>query len=127
MCETGLLSEGMPDTPCTRDCKLLSQAEDFWEPFGRCQLCCMGYHSVCLGLPCKVLKSIDCRPLTVLTVDYRIKVHMDLQADKSPVVVKGPFIPRVVNPRYRIRGIMCNTRINLVKQGKLSYEEPNCI
>jgi hypothetical protein len=28
----------------------------------------------------------------------------DLQADKSPVVVKGPFFPRVVNPRYRIRG-----------------------
>jgi hypothetical protein len=24
----------------------------------------------------------------------------DLQADKSPVVVKGPFFPRVVNPRY---------------------------
>jgi hypothetical protein len=28
----------------------------------------------------------------------------DLQADKSPVVIKGPFFPRVVNPRYRIRG-----------------------
>jgi hypothetical protein len=27
----------------------------------------------------------------VLTIDYRIKVHMNLQADKSPVVVKGPF------------------------------------
>jgi hypothetical protein len=36
----------------------------------------------------------------MLTVDYRINVHMDLQADKSPVVVKGPFFPRVVNPRY---------------------------
>jgi hypothetical protein len=33
-----------------------------------------------------------------------IKVRCDLQADKSPVVVKGPFFPRVVNPRYRIRG-----------------------
>jgi hypothetical protein len=40
------------------------------------------------------------RESTVLTVYYRIKVHMDLQADKSPVVVKGPFFPRVVNPRY---------------------------
>jgi hypothetical protein len=30
--------------------------------------------------------------------------RLDLQADKSPVVVKGPFFPRVVNPRYRIRG-----------------------
>jgi hypothetical protein len=29
----------------------------------------------------------------LLTVDCRIKVHMDLQADKSPVVVKGPFFP----------------------------------
>jgi hypothetical protein len=35
----------------------------------------------------------------LLTVDYHIKLHMDLQADKSPVVVKGPFFPRVVNPR----------------------------
>jgi hypothetical protein len=32
------------------------------------------------------------------------KFVYDLQADKSPVVVKGPFFPRVVNPRYRIRG-----------------------
>jgi hypothetical protein len=29
----------------------------------------------------------------LLTVDYRIKVHMDLQVDESPVVVKGPFFP----------------------------------
>jgi hypothetical protein len=54
----------------------------------------------------------------VLTVDYRIKVHMDLQADKSPVVVKGPFFPRVVNPRYRICGTMCNTRIQSSKARK---------
>jgi hypothetical protein len=30
--------------------------------------------------------------------------YMFGQADKSPIVVKGPFFPRVVNPRYRIRG-----------------------
>jgi hypothetical protein len=61
---------------------------------------------------------IDClfpgngaRKRGLLTVDYHIKVHMDFQADKSPVVVKGPFFPRVVNPRYRIRGTMCNARI----------------
>jgi hypothetical protein len=40
----------------------------------------------------------------VLTVNSCIKVRLDLQADKSLVVVKGPFFPRVVNPRYRIRG-----------------------
>jgi hypothetical protein len=32
------------------------------------------------------------------------KFVCDSQAYKSPVVVKGPFFPRVVNPRYRIRG-----------------------
>jgi hypothetical protein len=42
----------------------------------------------------------------LLTVNSCIKVCLDLQADKSPVVVKGPFFPRVVNPRYRIRGTM---------------------
>jgi hypothetical protein len=41
---------------------------------------------------------------SVLTVYNRIKLQVDLQADKSPVVVKGPFFPRVVNPRYQIRG-----------------------
>jgi hypothetical protein len=35
----------------------------------------------------------------LLTVNSCIKVHLDLQTDKSPVVVKGPFFPRVVNPR----------------------------
>jgi hypothetical protein len=40
----------------------------------------------------------------LLTVYNRIKLQVDLQADKSPVVVKGPFFPRVVNPRYRICG-----------------------
>jgi hypothetical protein len=29
----------------------------------------------------------------LLTVDYRIKVRLDLQANKSSVVVKGPFFP----------------------------------
>jgi hypothetical protein len=41
---------------------------------------------------------------SVLTVYNRIKLQVDLQVDKSPVVVKGPFFPQVVNPRYRIRG-----------------------
>jgi hypothetical protein len=40
----------------------------------------------------------------LLTVNSYIKFRLDLQADKSPVVVKGPFFPRVVNLRYRIRG-----------------------
>jgi hypothetical protein len=57
----------------------------------------------------------------LLTVYIRIKVHMDLQADKSPIVVKGPFFPRVVNPRYRIHGTMCNARIQSSKARKAIY------
>jgi hypothetical protein len=51
-------------------------------------------------------------------VNSCIKVRLDLQADKSPVVVKGPFFPRVVNPRYRICGTMCNARIQSSKARK---------
>jgi hypothetical protein len=29
----------------------------------------------------------------LLMVDCRIKVRLDLQADKSSIVVKGPFFP----------------------------------
>jgi hypothetical protein len=43
-------------------------------------------------------------PLQLLTANSCIKVRLELQADKSPVVVKGSFFPRVVNPRHRIRG-----------------------
>jgi hypothetical protein len=53
--------------------------------------------------------------LMLLTVNSCIKVRLDMQADKSPVVVKGPFFPRVVNPRYRIRGTMCNAGIQSSK------------
>jgi hypothetical protein len=31
----------------------------------------------------------------LLTVYIRIKLQMDLQADKSSIVVKGPFFPQV--------------------------------
>jgi hypothetical protein len=59
--------------------------------------------------------------VSLLTVDYRIKVHMDLHVDKSTIVVKGPFFPRVVNPRYRIHGTMCNARIQSSKARKAIY------
>jgi hypothetical protein len=51
----------------------------------------------------------------LLTVDSCIQVRLDLQADKSPIVVKGHYFPRVVNPRYRIRGTMHDARYDLVK------------
>jgi hypothetical protein len=57
----------------------------------------------------------------LLPVCIRIKLHMDLQAAKSPVVVKGPFFPRVVNPRYRIRETMCNARIQSSKARKAIF------
>jgi hypothetical protein len=48
---------------------------------------------------CKMSQIMACWRLIVIS-----KFVYDLQADKSLVVVKGPFFPRVVNPRYRIRG-----------------------
>jgi hypothetical protein len=59
----------------------------------------------------------------LLTENSCIKVCLDLQADKSPVVVKGPFFPRVVNPRYRIRGInvwckTCSSKADKVQSSK---------
>jgi hypothetical protein len=62
---------------------------------------------------------ITCSPATAPekgTVYNRIKLQVDLQADKSPVVVMGPFFPRVVNPRYRIRGTMRDARVDLLKR-----------
>jgi hypothetical protein len=44
------------------------------------------------------------RKKDLLTVYICIKLQVDLQADKSSVVVKGTFFPRVMNPRYRICG-----------------------
>jgi hypothetical protein len=52
-----------------------------------------------LDLDC-LFPSNGARKRGLLTVYICIELHMDLQADKSPVVVKGPFFPRVVNPRY---------------------------
>jgi hypothetical protein len=58
----------------------------------------------------------------LLTVYNRIKLQVDLQADKSPVVVKGPFFPRVMNPRYRIGGTKCDARDDLIKPRTLIFK-----
>jgi hypothetical protein len=63
----------------------------------------------------------------LLTVYIRVKVLVELQADKSPVIVKGPFFPRVVNPRYRICGTMCNARSNLISGKHFDLEKGLCI
>jgi hypothetical protein len=65
----------------------------------------------CLGLP------------QLLIVYNCIKLQVDLQADKSPVVVKGPFFPRVVNPRYRICGTMHDARVDLVNPRNINIQE----
>jgi hypothetical protein len=62
-------------------------------------------------------------PRRLLTVYNRIKLQVDLQADKYPVVVKGPFFPRVVNPRCQIRGTMRDARVDLVKTRNLDLQE----
>jgi hypothetical protein len=53
----------------------------------------------------------------------RIKLQVDLQVEKSPIVIKGPFFPRVVNPRYRIRGTMRDARVDLVNPRNIDLQE----
>jgi hypothetical protein len=50
----------------------------------------------------------------MLTVNSCIKVCLDLQADKSPVVVKGPFFPRVVTQGIESVEQMCDAKDDLV-------------
>jgi hypothetical protein len=69
-------------------------------------------------VPASPLTSVS---VSLFTVYIRNKLHMDLQADKSLVIVKGPFFPRVVNPRYRICGTMCNARIQSSKARKTIF------
>jgi hypothetical protein len=57
----------------------------------------------------------------LLTVYIRVNVCLDLQADKSSVVVKGPFFPRVMNPRYRIHGTNVWCKSWSIKAEKLRY------
>jgi hypothetical protein len=65
--------------------------------------CCVAFsRSQCASVSAARGTCAISRP--VLTVYNRIKVPVDLQVDKSPVIAKGPFFPRVVNPRYRICG-----------------------
>jgi hypothetical protein len=58
----------------------------------------------------------------LMMVYIHIKIKVDLQVDKSSVIVKGPFFPRVMNPRYRVRGTMCDARINLIKPRTLIFK-----
>jgi hypothetical protein len=59
---------------------------------------------------------------TMLMVYIRVKFQVNLQADKSPFVVKGPFFPRVVNPWYQIRGTMRDARVDLVKPRNIDLQ-----
>jgi hypothetical protein len=59
----------------------------------------------------------------VLTVYNRIKLQVDLQEDKSPIVVKGPFFLQLMNPRYQIRGTKCDARVDLIKPRNFDLQE----
>jgi hypothetical protein len=62
----------------------------------------------------------------LLTVYIRIKHQVDLQVDKSPAVVKGPFFPRVMDPRYRICGtnVWCKSWSNKAEKFDLQEVKP---
>jgi hypothetical protein len=55
-------------------------------------------------------------------VYIRIKVQLDLQADKSSVVVKGPFFPQVWTQGIESVEQMCDARINLIKPRTLIFK-----
>jgi hypothetical protein len=48
-------------------------------------------------------------------VYIRIKLQVDLQEDKSSVVVKGPFFPQVWTQGIESAEQMCDAKINLMK------------
>jgi hypothetical protein len=52
----------------------------------------------------------------------RIKVQLDLQADKSSVVIKGPFFPQVRTQGIESMEKMCDARINLIKSRTLIFK-----
>jgi hypothetical protein len=47
---------------------------------------------------------------------------VNLQADKSSVVVKGPFFPQVWTQGIESVEQMCNARINLIKPRTLIFK-----
>jgi hypothetical protein len=58
----------------------------------------------------------------MLIVYIRIKLQLDLQADKSPVVVNRPFFPQVWTQGIESMEQMCNARINLIKLRTLIFK-----
>jgi hypothetical protein len=53
----------------------------------------------------------------------RIKLHLDMQADKSSVVVKGPFFPQVWTQGIKSVEQMCDAKSNLLMQRTLRYSK----
>jgi hypothetical protein len=58
----------------------------------------------------------------LLTVYIRIKVQVDLQADKSTIVVKGSFFPQVWTQGIESLEQMCDARINIIKPRTLIFK-----
>jgi hypothetical protein len=55
-------------------------------------------------------------------VYIRIKIQVDLQADKSSVVVKGPIFPQVWTQGIEFVEQMFDARINLIKPRTLIFK-----
>jgi ribosomal protein L31E len=55
-------------------------------------------------------------------VYIRIKLQLDLQVDKSSVVVKGSFFPQVWTQGIESVEQMCDVRINLIKSRTLIFK-----
>jgi hypothetical protein len=60
-----------------------------------------------------------CSPVGAVEVDLPLDLEVVIPLEIH--VVKGPFFPRVVNPRYQFHGIMCNARIQSSKARKVIF------
>jgi ribonuclease HI len=63
----------------------------------------------------------------LLTVNSCIKVRLDLQVDKSSVVVKGPFFPQVWTQGIESVEQICNVRSNVISEKHFNLEKGFCI
>jgi hypothetical protein len=59
----------------------------------------------------------------LLMVYIHIKLQLDLEADKSSVVVKGPFFPQMWTQGIESVEQMCDARIILIKPRTLIFIE----
>jgi hypothetical protein len=71
--------------------------------------------------------NVRMRPPIDLRIATRIKLHLDMQADKSSVVVNGPFFPQVWTQGIESVEQMCDAKSYLLKPRTLRSSKGNLV